>query len=65
LCICAASQPPLRDGQAWVAGDVITCCIDLTLGSDGGTVSYHRNGRVALTPGCQIGFTWNVLAVIN
>ena len=31
-------------GQAWVAGDVITCTIDLTPGPEGGTVSYHRNG---------------------
>ena len=31
-------------GQAWVAGDVITCTIDLTPGLSGGTVSYHRNG---------------------
>ena len=31
-------------GQAWVAGDVITCTIDLTSNPEGGTVSYHRNG---------------------
>ena len=36
-----SSQPY---GKAWVAGDVITCTIDLTPGSGGGTVSYHRNG---------------------
>jgi len=36
-----SSQPY---GKAWVAGDVITCTIDLTPGPGGGTVSYHRNG---------------------
>ncbi|KAL3172704.1 hypothetical protein MRX96_012754 [Rhipicephalus microplus] len=28
-------------GEAWVAGDVIGCCIDL----DNGTVNFYRNGR--------------------
>ena len=36
-----SSQPY---GKAWVAGDVITCTIDLNPGPEGGTVSYHRNG---------------------
>lgn len=36
-----SSQPY---GKAWVAGDVITCTIDLSPGPEGGTVSYHRNG---------------------
>jgi|AntAceMinimDraft_11_1070367.scaffolds.fasta_scaffold203048_1 hypothetical protein len=34
----------LPGGQAWVANDVITCCMDLTAGPTGGTVSYLRNG---------------------
>ena len=37
-----SSQPY---GEAWVAGDVITCAIDLPAsGTGGGRVSYYRNG---------------------
>ena len=44
MCVVPEFVWTIRDGQAWVAGDVITCCIDLTPGMDGGTVSYLRNG---------------------
>jgi Kip1 ubiquitination-promoting complex protein 1 len=33
-------------GEAWVAGDVIGCCIDL----DGGSVLFFRNGKAAGEP---------------
>ena len=36
---CMAAGAPY--GEAWAAGDVIGCALDL----DGGTVSFTRNGR--------------------